>query len=62
MVRAQFVWRFEKSAAPPIDVMVDSTFILYIQDGRPKIVFQHEHEDFWQALRTRGVLPSQGSM
>jgi ketosteroid isomerase-like protein len=30
MVRAQFVWRFEKAAAPPIDVKVDSTFILHI--------------------------------
>ena len=60
MVRAQFVWRFEKAAAPPIDVTVDSTFILYIKDGVPTIVFHHEHEDFWQALRTRGVLPAQG--
>jgi hypothetical protein len=59
MVRAQLVWRFEK-AAEPIDVEVDSTFILYLKDGVPKIVFQHEHEDFWQALRTRGVLPAQG--
>ena len=59
MVRAQFVWRFEKAAAPPIDVTVDSTFILYIKDGVPTIVFHHEHEDFWQALRTRGVLPAQ---
>jgi hypothetical protein len=58
MVRAQFVWRFEKNAAPPIDVIVDSTFILYIKDGVPKIVFQHEHEDFWQALRARGILPA----
>ena len=60
MVRAQFVWGFEKAAAPPIDVKVDSTFILYLKDGMPKIVFQHEHEDFWQALRTRGLLPAQG--
>ena len=59
MVRAQLIWRFEKAAAPPIDVTVDSTFILHIKDGVPKIVFQHEHEDFWQALRTRGVLPAQ---
>ena len=59
MVRAQFVWRFEKTAALPIDVTVDSTFILYLKDGVPKIVFHHEHEDFWQALRTRGVLPAQ---
>jgi ketosteroid isomerase-like protein len=60
MVRAQFVWRFEKGAAPPIDVEVDSTFILYLKDGELKIVFHHEHEDFWQVLRTRGVLPAQG--
>ena len=60
MVRAQFVWRFEKTAAPPIDVQVDSTFILYFKDGVPRIVFQHEHDDFWQALRTRAVLPAQG--
>ena len=60
MVRAQLVWRFEKASARPIDVTVDSTFILYVKDGVPKIVFQHEHEDFWQALRTRGVLPAQG--
>jgi ketosteroid isomerase-like protein len=60
MVRAQFVWRFEKAAAPPIDVEVDSTFILYLKDGVRKIVFHHEHEDFWQMLRTRGVLPLDG--
>jgi hypothetical protein len=56
MVRARFVWRFEK--VQPIDVEVDSTFILYIKDGGATIVFQHEHEDFQQALRARGVLPS----
>jgi len=60
MVCARFVWRFEKTTAPPIDVTVDSTFILYINDGVPRIVFHHEHEDFWQKLRTRGVLPAQG--
>ena len=56
MVSAQFVWRFDKATAPPIDVTVDSTFILYMKDGVPRIVFQQEHEDFWQALRTRGLL------
>ena len=58
LVRAQFVWRFEKEAAHPIDVDVDSTFILYVKDAVPRIVFQHEHEDFQQALRARGVLPA----
>jgi len=60
MVRARLVWRFEKGSAPPIDVNVDSTFMVHIKGGVPRIVFQHEHEDFWQALRTRGVLPAQG--
>lgn len=58
LVRARFVWRFEKSSAQPIDVEVASTFILYISDGAPKIVFQHEPEEFQQALRASGVLPA----
>jgi hypothetical protein len=57
LVRAKFVWRFEKAAAPPIDVELDSTFILYINDATARIVFQQEHEDFQEALRARGVLP-----
>jgi hypothetical protein len=56
LVRAKFVWRFEK-ASETTDVDVDSTFILHIKDGVPRIVFQHEHEDFQEALRARGVLP-----
>jgi hypothetical protein len=55
MVRATFVWRFEK-ASGSIDVDVASTFIVYMKDGEPSIVFQHEHEDFIQALRSRGVM------
>ena len=57
LVRAKFVWRFERPSAQPIDVEVDSTFILFIKDAVARIVFQHEHEDFQQALRARGVLP-----
>jgi hypothetical protein len=58
-VRALFLWRSEKMSAQPIDVEVDSTFILYLNQGALKIVFQHEHEDFQQALRVSGVLPAQ---
>jgi hypothetical protein len=57
LVRAQFVWRFEKAPAQPIEVTINSTFVLYSGSGAPRIVFQHEHEDFQQALRTSGVLP-----
>lgn len=58
LVRALFIWRFEKASAEPIDVKVDSTFILYIDQGALTIVFQHEHEEFQQALRASGVLPA----
>lgn len=58
LARVQFAWRFEKLAAPPIDVNVESTFILYLNQGAFTIVFQLEHEDFHQALRARGVLPA----
>jgi hypothetical protein len=56
LVRAQFMWRFEKPSLQPLDVKVDSTFILYVNSGANQIVFQHEHEDFQQALRASGVL------
>jgi hypothetical protein len=59
LVRALFLWRFEQTSAQPIDVKVDSTFIVYLNDGALRIVFQHEHEDFQQALRASGVLPAQ---
>jgi hypothetical protein len=58
LVRALFIWRFEKASAEPIDVKVDSTFILYSDQGALRIVFQHEHEDFQEALRASGVLPA----
>jgi len=60
LVGAQLVWRFEKAAAPPVEVKVESTFMLYTKDGVLRIVFQQEREDFWEALRARGVLPAQG--
>ena len=58
LARVQFLWRFAQSSAPPIDVPIDSTFILYVDHGALRIVFQQEREDFQQALRARGVLPA----
>jgi hypothetical protein len=57
LARVRFRWRFEKAAQQPIDVDVDSTFILFIDQGSLRIVFQHEREDFVELLRARGVLP-----
>jgi hypothetical protein len=58
LARVQFVWRFARASAPPIDVPVDSTFILYVDQGALRIVFQQEREDFQQALRAHGVVPA----
>ena len=57
MVRARFVWRFEKAPAEPVDIDFDSTFMLFIKDGAARIVFQQEREDFLEALRARGLMP-----
>jgi hypothetical protein len=59
LVRALFAWQFQRPPAAPIALEGDSTFILYLDHGGPRIVFQHEHEDFRQALQARGVLPIQ---
>jgi hypothetical protein len=58
LARVRFVWRFEKTPAKPIDVEVDSTFILHVDHDALTIVFQQEREDFQEALRARGVLPA----
>ena len=42
LVRALFAWQFQRAPAASIDVKIDSTFILYIDQGVPTIVFQHD--------------------
>jgi len=56
LARVQFAWCFETSASP-IDVKVDSTFVLFVDAGGLTIVFQQEHEEFLDALRAHGVVP-----
>ena len=57
LVRALFVWHFEKPSEQPIDIEVDSTFIVFACRGAFTIVFQQEREDFQEALRSHGILP-----
>ncbi len=58
MVRAEFLMRFQKPSAQPIDAKLDSTFILNGQGDTLVIVFHLEHEDLQQALQVRGLLGS----
>lgn len=57
MVRVQFLMSFEKVPGQRIETETESTAILYIQDGAPRIVFHLESEDLKQALTARGLLP-----
>jgi len=56
IVRAQFLWCFEKPGSPAIEVVIDTVFVVYAKDGAFTIVFQQEREDFRDALRSHGIL------
>ena len=56
IVRARFVWRFERPEMPIVDVNIDTLFVVFSKEGRLSIVFQQEREDFRDALRSHGIL------
>ncbi|HZR40397.1 MAG TPA: hypothetical protein VFB12_09800 [Ktedonobacteraceae bacterium] len=45
MVKTKGTMRLEKTPGQPIDLAHDATYILFIKDGRPQIVFALSHED-----------------
>ncbi|GHO46133.1 hypothetical protein [Ktedonospora formicarum] len=45
MVKTKGTMRLEKVPGQPIDLAHDATYILYIKDGKPQIVFALSHED-----------------
>ena len=55
-VRAEFVWSFEKPERPAIEVVIDTTFMVYVKENVLTIVFQQEREDFRDALRSHGIV------
>ena len=58
LVRVQVLMHFAQASAPPVDAHLDSTYILYLQENSPKIVFQLEHQDLQQAMQALGLLPA----
>jgi len=56
IVRARFVWRFERPELPIVDVNIDTVFVVFAKEGKFTIVFQQEREDFRDALRFHGIL------
>ncbi len=57
MVKAHVHMRFEKNPGKPIDMENDSTYILFIKDASPRIVFNLTHEDFMKIMQEHGLLP-----
>ena len=57
MVKVQWQMRFEKNPGKPIDTQSSSTYILFIKDDSPKIVFYLAHENFMKIMQELGLLP-----
>jgi hypothetical protein len=45
MVKTKGTMRLEKIKDQPIDLIHDASYILFIKDGTPQIVFALSHED-----------------
>jgi hypothetical protein len=58
MVKVHSHMRFEKNPGHPIDLKDSSTYILFIQNASPKIVFYTTHENLMKILQERGLFPT----
>ena len=58
MVKAHVQMRFEKNQGQPIDLIDYSTYILFVKDDSPKIVFYTTHENLMKIMQERGLLPA----
>jgi len=58
MVKAHVRMRFEKNQGQPIDLIDYSTYILFVKDDSPKIVFYTTHENLMKIMQERGLLPA----
>ena len=57
MVKALVHMRFEKIPGQPVDLKDHSTYILFVGDISPKIVFYLTHENLMKIMQDKGLLP-----
>ena len=57
IVKAHTSMRFEKTPAQPINMGNDSTYILFIKDDAPKIVFNLTHKDLIKIMQEHDLIP-----
>jgi hypothetical protein len=58
MVKVHSHMRFEKNPGQPVDLKDSSTYILFIKDDSPRIVFYTTHENLMKIMQDRGLLPA----
>jgi hypothetical protein len=58
MVKTHGTMRLEQIPGQPIDLIHDATYILFIKDGSPKIVFTLTHEDPMKMAQEHGLFPA----
>lgn len=59
IVKADLKMVFQKGENESVEALVGSTFLLFDDGMAPRIVFHLESEDVTQAMRDRGILPSE---
>jgi hypothetical protein len=59
LVKAKLRMAFQSGDAPAQEALLDSTFMLFDDGERGRIVLHLESEDVAAALRARGILPAQ---
>jgi hypothetical protein len=56
MVKVQSRMRFEKNPGHPVNLKDSSSYILFIRDDAPKIVFYTTHENLMKIMQEKGLL------
>lgn len=57
MAKVHAHMRFEKNPGQPVDLEDYSTYILYVKDASPRIVFYTTQENLMKIMQERGLLP-----
>ena len=58
MAKVHSYMRFEKNPGQPIDLQDLLTYVLFIKDDSPSIVFYTTHENLMKIMQEKGLLPT----
>jgi len=58
MAKVHVHMRFEKNPGQPIDLKGCSTYVLFVKDDLPQIVFYLTHENLMEIMQEKGLLPT----